>query len=145
MRKVELIEGSGRFSPNAFTVNRQLLTDCQRSARGIARASRNKCVPYFVHAPLSVAISPYRQRRSSPPWDCVFWGWLRSNRSGIAAVRKFPDNIVTACTGYSPGGPGRDRKTPRPLNYLICMPSGTLAANEDPPSYPVMTSRYISP
>jgi len=34
-----------------------------------------------------------------PSWETVYWGWLKSNLSEIAAVRKFLDIIVKDCTG----------------------------------------------
>jgi hypothetical protein len=48
---MDLTEESGSFTPNDFLWNRWHLSDYQWSARGIARASRNKSVPSPVHAP----------------------------------------------------------------------------------------------
>ena len=51
MLSFHLVEGLASFTPNAFWLNRWRISDYRRSARGKARASRNKRVPSPVHAP----------------------------------------------------------------------------------------------
>jgi hypothetical protein len=52
-----------------------------------------------LYTPPIFCVNPYRQRRSASAWESVYWGWLKSNLSEIAAVRQFLDMIVKACTG----------------------------------------------
>jgi hypothetical protein len=53
----QLFEGSGSFCQHVICVNRQRWPYRQRSARGIAHASRNKSVPDFVHAPYPLRLA----------------------------------------------------------------------------------------
>jgi hypothetical protein len=46
-----ILKASGSFSSIAYQVNRSGCTDCQRSARAIARASRNNLIEECTYGP----------------------------------------------------------------------------------------------
>jgi hypothetical protein len=100
----------------ANQVNRWRHIDCQRSARAIARANRNKIVPNPGHAPYPLRSDRkgrdgYRRRVNPSTGACSDLIGVRLRRT----VRKFLNQIVTAGTGYCPGRPAEFLIIPRPF------------------------------
>ena len=98
------------ISLNYYRVIREFFKP-RRSARAIARASRNKTIPDPVHAPYPLRLDREgrvdNRRRGNPSAgagsDLID---VRLRRT----VLTFLDQIVTAGTGYGPGGPAEVSK-----------------------------------